>query len=156
MSVVAVVAFGSNLGDRAAAIESARAALDAHPRISVVAMSPTFESPALKPNGIDTSAPAYLNAVALVQTDLGPHEILVELMRIETDHGRVRTQRWGDRTLDLDLIAFDDLELASDDLTLPHPRAHERDFVLIPWSQVQPEARLAGRTVVEWVAEVTA
>ena len=140
----AVVAFGSNLGDRAAAIESARVALDAHPQISVIAMSSLHESAALKPHGVDDSAPAYINAVGLVSTTLTPTELLAELMRIERENGRERHERWGDRTLDLDIVAFEGATSDTDELTLPHPRAHERLFVLEPWAEVQPEASIDG------------
>lgn len=140
----AVVAFGSNLGDRAASIESARVSLDSHPLIDVIAMSSLHESAALKPHGVDESAPAYINAAALVATELTPLELLAELMRIERENGRERHERWGDRTLDLDIVAFEGASSATDELTLPHPRAHERLFVLRPWSEVEPEATLDG------------
>lgn len=143
-SHTAVVAFGSNLGDRAASIEAARSALEAHPQITVIAMSSLHESAALKPHGVDDSAPAYINAAALVSTNLTPLELLGELMRIERDNGRERHERWGDRTLDLDIVVFEGITSATDELTLPHPRAHERLFVLQPWSEVQPEATLDG------------
>ena len=154
----AVVAFGSNLGDRAALIESARVALDAHPHIDVIAMSSLHESAALKPHGVDDSAPAYINAAALVATDLSPLELLAELMRIERENGRERHERWGDRTLDLDIVAFEGATSATDELTLPHPRAHERLFVLQPWSEVQPEATIGGvpiRRLIEQLQEAT-
>ena len=154
----AVVAFGSNLGDRAAAIESARAALDVHPQIAVVSMSSMHESAALKPHGVDDSAPAYINAVGLVSTTLTPTELLAELMRIERENGRERHERWGDRTLDLDIVAFDGATSATDELTLPHPRAHERLFVLEPWAEVEPEASVGGvpiRRLIEQLHEST-
>ena len=140
----AVVAFGSNLGDRAALIESARVALDSHLRIEVIAMSSLHESAAIKPHGVDDSAPAYINAVGLVSTTLTPTEFLAELMRIERENGRERHERWGDRTLDLDIVAFEGSTSDTEELTLPHPRAHERLFVLLPWSEVQPEATIDG------------
>jgi 2-amino-4-hydroxy-6-hydroxymethyldihydropteridine diphosphokinase len=118
--------------------------LEAHPQITVIAMSSLHESAALKPHGVDDSAPAYINAAALVSTNLTPLELLGELMRIERDNGRERHERWGDRTLDLDIVVFEGITSATDELTLPHPRAHERLFVLQPWSEVQPEATLDG------------
>jgi 7,8-dihydro-6-hydroxymethylpterin-pyrophosphokinase len=79
-----------------------------------------------------------------VQSALHPEDLLVELHRIEADHGRVRVERWGDRTLDLDIVAFDGLNRQSETLTLPHPRAWERPFVVVPWLQVDPGASIAG------------
>lgn len=153
-SRIAVIAFGSNLGDRSATIDSARRALDAHPLITVVAMSNMHESVALKLHGEDNSAPPYINAVALVETSLTAGDLLAELMRIERDHGRERAERWGDRTLDLDIVAIGSETLATNELTLPHPRAHERLFVLEPWFEVQPNAQLAGRPVAELIREL--
>lgn len=108
--------------------------------------------------------PDYLNAVAVLRTGLPPRELLALCQGIELAHGRVRTERWEARPLDLDLVAAGDLTWADADLTLPHPRAHERAFVLAPWARVAPDAvlpghgrvaELAARTGgdVEWVAE---
>jgi len=143
----AVLALGSNLGDRGELLREAVAALRATPGVEVRAVSPAVESVALKLNGADPDAPRYLNAVVLVDTLLSPHELLAEAHRIEAEHGRVRAERWGDRTLDVDIIDFDGLESADPVLTLPHPRAQDRAFVLAPWLAVDPEAFLpnAGR-----------
>jgi 2-amino-4-hydroxy-6-hydroxymethyldihydropteridine diphosphokinase len=141
----AVVAFGANLGDRRATVLAAVRELAGEDGVEVTAVSDVVESVALKPAGEDPTAPAYLNGVVLLRTTLAPAELLAVLNRIEDAHGRVRTERWGDRTLDLDLIDYDG-EVADDPrLTLPHPRAAERDFVLRPWLQVDPEAVVAGR-----------
>ena len=99
---------------------------------------------ALRPEGLDLDAPAYLNAVALIRTTLTPPALLELLHVIESDHGRVRAERWGDRTLDLDIVDFAGLTLDRDGLILPHPRAAERDFVLRPWLEVDPDAVLTG------------
>jgi 2-amino-4-hydroxy-6-hydroxymethyldihydropteridine diphosphokinase len=141
----AVVALGANLGEREAGIRGAIAALEAHPDVRVVRVSSLHETAALTPTGIDHDKPAYLNAVALATTTLAPLELLDVLAAIEADHGRVRAERWGDRTLDLDLIDLGGLELESPRLTLPHPRAHERDFVLAPWLEVDRDAVVPGR-----------
>ncbi|WP_156760784.1 2-amino-4-hydroxy-6-hydroxymethyldihydropteridine diphosphokinase [Microbacterium karelineae] len=143
--VAAVVALGANLGDTAGAIADATAELRALPLTASVVCSEPIESVAVTLDGPDPSKPGYLNAVALVRTRLAPSLLLRALHDIEERHGRVRRERWDDRTLDLDLIAYGDV--ASDDprLLLPHPRAHERDFVLGPWAQVDPGARLPGR-----------
>ncbi|MEO5921817.1 MAG: 2-amino-4-hydroxy-6-hydroxymethyldihydropteridine diphosphokinase [Pseudolysinimonas sp.] len=145
----AVVAFGSNLGDRAAILHSAAAELADADGVELTAMSGLHESIALKPGGADRSAPAYLNAVALVDTTLSPDDLLALLHRIEAGHGRERVEVWADRTLDLDLIDFAGLTRGSGgdgrgELTLPHPRARERDFVLRPWLEVDPDAVLSG------------
>jgi 2-amino-4-hydroxy-6-hydroxymethyldihydropteridine diphosphokinase len=141
---VAVVALGSNLGNRAATLESAVAALDALPESSICAVSSWHETVALTVGGPDPDKPEYLNGVALLQTQLDPHALLYGLRAIEHQHGRERAQRWGDRTLDLDLVAYDEREINSPELQVPHPRAHERDFVLAPWLEVAPDARLTG------------
>jgi len=150
----AVIAFGSNLGERAEAIELARVALDAHPQIVVMAMSGLHESVAIKPHGADDTAPAYLNAVALIDTDLSAEELLAELMRIERENGRERAERWGDRTLDLDIVAIAGEQIATEELTVPHPRAQERDFVLAPWLEVDPEAKLGEARVADLLARI--
>ncbi|MGO2090556.1 MAG: 2-amino-4-hydroxy-6-hydroxymethyldihydropteridine diphosphokinase [Microbacterium gubbeenense] len=140
----AVVALGANLGDTAATFAEAVSELRDLPLTTGVVCSEPIESVAITLDGPDPSAPGYLNAVALLTTRLAPSVLLDALNDIESRHGRVRAERWGSRTLDLDLIAYG--EVASDDprLTLPHPRAHERDFVLGPWASVDPRARLAG------------
>ena len=89
--------------------------------------------------------PEYLNGVALLDTRLDPFQLLDGLRAIENLHGRERHERWGDRTLDLDLIAFGSLEIDSEQLQVPHPRAHERDFVLAPWFELDRDAELVGR-----------
>ncbi len=138
----AVIALGRNLGDREATLERAVAALDALPESSILAVSSWHGTVALTVDGLDPEKPAYLNGVALLQTHLDPYSLLDALRSIEAENGRERVERWGDRTLDLDLIAFDELEIDSEVLQVPHPRAHERDFVLAPWLEVQPDARL--------------
>jgi len=141
----AVLALGSNLGDREATIRAAVHEIGELPGVVLVAASGLVETPALKPEGVDTDAPAYLNAVVAVTTLLDPHELLEALHGIERRHGRVRDARWGDRTLDLDIITFGRETINSPGLTVPHPRAAERDFVLAPWAQIDPDAELPGR-----------
>lgn len=150
-AVDAVVALGANLGDRAETMTAAIEALARLPLVAAVRVSEPIESVALKPEGRDASAPAYLNAVAIVTTRLAPSVLLGYLHAIERRHGRVRRRErsaldpgWEDRTLDLDLIAYG--EIVSDDprLLLPHPRAAERDFVLGPWLTVDPDATIPG------------
>jgi 2-amino-4-hydroxy-6-hydroxymethyldihydropteridine diphosphokinase len=140
----AVVAIGSNLGDRTAMFNAAVRALAEAAGIEVTAISTPIESVAVRSDGDDVDAPAYLNAVVLVRTSLAPRALLALLHEIENDNGRVREERWGDRTLDLDLIDYAGMQTSTADLTLPHPRAHERSFVLGPWAEVAPEAELPG------------
>ncbi|MFF9565140.1 2-amino-4-hydroxy-6-hydroxymethyldihydropteridine diphosphokinase [Leifsonia sp. NPDC014704] len=145
VGVPAVLAFGSNLGDRAGTIQAAVDALREEAGVDVQAVSPLYETPALKPDGIDAEAPAYLNAVALVRTLLDPLALLGVVNGVEDRLGRVREEHWGDRTIDIDIVDYDGM-VSDDDprIVLPHPRAHERAFVLVPWLDVDPGARLAG------------
>ncbi|WP_431278300.1 2-amino-4-hydroxy-6-hydroxymethyldihydropteridine diphosphokinase [Leifsonia poae] len=139
-----MLAFGSNQGDRAATIRAALEALDAVPGIRIEAVSALYETPALKLTGVDHDAPAYLNAVARIHTALPPHALLDAVNEVENEFGRVREERWGDRTLDIDIVDLDGRESSDDRLTLPHPRAAERAFVLVPWLDVDQDAVLTG------------
>jgi 2-amino-4-hydroxy-6-hydroxymethyldihydropteridine diphosphokinase len=135
----AVLALGSNLGDRLAALQAAVDMLAG--QLSVVTVSAVFET---APVG-GPEQPDFYNAVVIVDTELDPRGVLAVAQRIEQDAGRVRHERWGPRTLDVDVLAFG--EVVSDDpvLTLPHPRAHERAFVLVPWLDADPGAFIPGR-----------
>jgi dihydroneopterin aldolase / 2-amino-4-hydroxy-6-hydroxymethyldihydropteridine diphosphokinase len=139
-----VLALGSNLGDRAATLASAVRALHALPGLTVTAESPVIESVAVTLEGEDPDKPGYLNQVVIGRSDLGPSALLDALLAIERAHGRVRAERWGDRTLDLDLIAYGEQRIDTPELQLPHPRAAERDFVLRPWLLADPDAVLPG------------
>ena len=145
---VAVVALGANLGDRAATLDAAVADLARMPLTTGIRVAEPIETVALTPSGPDAAAPAYLNTVALVTTRLAPSVLLSFLHAIEERHGRPPRRagdaRWQDRTLDLDLIAYGDVRSDDPALTLPHPRAAERDFVLEPWLRVDPDAVLPG------------
>ena len=135
-----VLALGSNLGERLATMQAGVDALAGVPGIALQAVSAVFEtSPVGGPD-----QPDYLNAVLLASSMLPCLEILRCTQAAEHAQGRVRTVRWGPRTLDIDIIACG--EEVSDDptLTLPHPRAHERAFVLLPWHDVDPAATLPG------------
>jgi 2-amino-4-hydroxy-6-hydroxymethyldihydropteridine diphosphokinase len=143
-SVDAVVALGSNLGDREAILTEAIADLGRMPLTGDVRVAPILESVAVRVDGPDADAPAYLNTVAIVPTRLAPSILLSYLHAIEDRHGRQRRERWGDRTLDLDLIAYGDLRVRTPLLAVPHPRAAERAFVLTPWLQLDPDAVLPG------------
>jgi 2-amino-4-hydroxy-6-hydroxymethyldihydropteridine diphosphokinase len=140
----AVLSLGSNLGDREQTIRDAVADLAAIDAVTVAAASTLIETPAWKPEGIDTDAPAYLNAVVIVRTTLNPIALLDAINRIEAAHGRVRETRWGDRTLDIDIVTVGTMVQHSERLTLPHPRAADRAFVLAPWLEIDPDAALPG------------
>jgi 2-amino-4-hydroxy-6-hydroxymethyldihydropteridine diphosphokinase len=141
---VAILSLGSNLGDRERNIRDAVADISAVPGVSVLATSGLVETYAVKLDGVDTTAPAYLNAIVQVTTSLRPEELLAATAHIETARGRTREERWGDRTLDIDIVTFGDLEQDDPLLILPHPRAHERGFVVVPWLEVDPDATLPG------------
>jgi 2-amino-4-hydroxy-6-hydroxymethyldihydropteridine diphosphokinase len=141
---LAILSLGSNLGDREQNIRDAVADIAALSEVSIRTTSGLVETLAVKPTGVDPSAPAYLNAVVAVATSLSPTALLAALARIEREHGRVREERWGDRTLDIDIVTFGALQQWDVALTLPHPRAQERAFVLVPWLQIDPDATLPG------------
>ena len=140
----AVLALGSNLGDRGTTVVEAVRQLALVDGIEVVAASSLVETVAVTVHGPDPSAPGYLNGVVIIETSLSPEELLDAANAIETTLGRVRGERWADRTLDIDLVDVEGVTRTSERLTLPHPRAAERDFVLAPWLSIDPEARLAG------------
>lgn len=152
-TVKAILAIGGNLGKRRKTIRSALKALAVTPGIKKVVCSPLVESPAITETGIDESKPNYLNGVVSIETSLKPKELLAELRRIETEHGRVRLERWGSRTLDIDIVTFGDELKVGKELTIPHPRAFERAFVLVPWAMLEPDAVLPGYGSVKDLAE---
>lgn len=141
----AVIALGSNLGDRAETFADAVRGLERLPLTEDVRVSEPVESVALTLDGPDASAPAYLNAVAILTTRLAPSVLLAMLHRIEAEQGRIRRERWGARTLDLDLVSYGEVQTETPTLVLPHPRAAERDFVLGPWLSLDADAVLPGR-----------
>lgn len=140
----AVIAMGANLGNRTETIAAAIERLGATDGVDVVVVSELVENIAIRPDGPDDTHPSYLNGVAIVETTLPAAGLLAALHAIEDAHGRTRTERWGDRTLDLDLIVFGDL-IEDGNLVIPHPRAHERSFVLVPWLSIDPDATIPGR-----------
>ena len=134
----AVIALGANLEDPEQAVEIALALLAQAGE--VLSASSLYKT---KPVGGPEQGD-YFNAVALMESDLPPHELLHLLQGIEKSMGRVRSERWGPRIIDLDLITYADFIVGSAELTLPHPRAHERRFVLEPWMEIDPEASIPG------------
>ena len=134
----AYIGLGSNLDDPLAQLQRATSALANLPQTLLAAASNVYRSRAIGP-GIQ---PDYLNAAAVLNTDLEPLTLLCALQAIENAQGRERHQRWGARTLDLDLLAYDDLVLDTPELTLPHPRISERDFVLYPLAEISDTRHL--------------
>jgi 2-amino-4-hydroxy-6-hydroxymethyldihydropteridine diphosphokinase len=132
----AVIALGANIGDPKAQMDLAVAML--HEATEVISVSKYFST---KPVS-DIEQPDYLNAVCIVESELPALDLLSLLHGIEKALGRERLEKWGPRTIDLDLIQYGSLMSSADELKLPHPRAHERRFVLEPWVSIDPEAIL--------------
>ncbi|MDJ0343975.1 2-amino-4-hydroxy-6-hydroxymethyldihydropteridine diphosphokinase [Streptomyces sp. H10-C2] len=138
----AVIALGSNLGNRLETLQGAIDALEDTPGVRVKAISPVYET---EPWGVEPGSQAnYFNAVVLVKTTLPPSSLLERGHAIEEAFLRVRNERWGARTIDVDIVAYQDVVSADPELTLPHPRAHQRAFVLAPWYDIDPAAELPG------------
>ena len=142
----AVIALGTNQGEREQTLQEAVSDLRATEGVVVVAESSAIETVALTESGYDDSAPAYLNQVVIIHTAWPAEHLLARLHEIEQRHGRQRDGvQYAPRTLDLDIIDWGGVTLDIPGLTLPHPRAHERTFVLAPWVEVEPEATIPGR-----------
>lgn len=142
--VPAAIALGSNLGDSLATLESALQLLANTPGVSVERRSHWYQTKAVGP-----PQPDYWNGCALLQVSLLPQELLQVLLQTEAKFGRVRRERWGPRTLDLDLLLFGDLILDLPGLQIPHPRMTERAFVLVPLAEIAPDWRepVSGQTI---------
>jgi 2-amino-4-hydroxy-6-hydroxymethyldihydropteridine diphosphokinase len=130
---IAAIALGSNMGDSQEILEAALKRLDTMEGISVKTHSSWYKTAPIVPN-----QPDYLNGCALLETTLESDQLLKTLLKIEDEFGRVRKERWGPRTLDLDLILYEDLILDTPNLIIPHPRMKERAFVLIPLAEISP------------------
>lgn len=144
--VTAVLALGANLGDVRETLDHAVAVITVTPDVHDVKASPRAVT---APVGGPPGQPDYLNQVLRIRTSLSPWELLGLAHRLEQDHHRRRSERWGARTLDVDLIAYGELRSDHPDLTLPHPRAAQRAFVLLPWLWLDPAAELAGEPVAQ-------
>ena len=143
-SVTAYVGLGANLGDAHAALDDALQRLGALPGTRLIACSSVYRTAP-----IDSSGPDYLNAVAELSTQLSAHELLAQLQAIEQAHGRERPYRNAPRTLDLDLLLYGDATIATAHLIVPHPRLHERAFVLAPLAEIAPGLVIGGHGAVE-------
>ena len=144
MRTRAVLALGSNLGQREQNLNLALEQIKSFPATDFIAVSSFHETIALTEAGEDSTKPSYLNAIAIIETDLTVEEVFSRTSAIETELGRIRETKWQDRTIDVDLISFGELQLANEALTIPHPRSHERLFVLKPWLEIDPMAELIG------------
>lgn len=138
----AVIAIGSNLGDRLNRLQGAVSALADTPEVQVVSVSSVYET---EPVDAPAESGAFLNAVVLIDTTLTVHTLLDRAQAIEDAFGRERAEDNGPRTLDVDLIVVGDRVADDETLTLPHPRAHERGFVLVPWLEIDPEGEIPGK-----------
>ncbi|NBR65326.1 MAG: 2-amino-4-hydroxy-6-hydroxymethyldihydropteridine diphosphokinase [Micrococcales bacterium] len=152
MATKVVIALGSNLGERRNWIIQAIARIAKIPGTKVTKYAPIFESKALTLTGIDASKPEYLNTVIEVKTKLKPEELLLALQAIENLLGRLRKERWGDRTIDIDIITYGQETFSSRSLVIPHPEAANRSFVIVPWYVMDQSAKLPGIGRIEKLA----
>lgn len=146
MSIV-FIALGSNLGDRLANLKSARQALTEHPQITVMDSSQLYET---EPYG-NVEQDDFLNAAVKIETDLSPEDLLTCIHQIEAALGRKRLIHWGPRTIDLDILLFDDLQIQTEKLTIPHAELTKRSFVLVPLRDIFHD-KLFGKELNEWIA----
>lgn len=149
-TVIAAIGLGGNLGDPQATMSRALDLVDADPDIRVRTVSRLYRTP---PWG-KTDQAWFHNACALVETTLDPHALLERCLAIETKLGRVRTDRWGPRTIDLDVLLHGDFQSDGTELTVPHPRMTERAFVMVPLADIAPQALIKLQSVADWASLV--
>lgn len=148
---IATIGLGANLGDPVDQIERAVEAIDSLPLCEVWAVSGLYANPPIGPQ----DQPDYINAVAEIETALAPEALLRALKGLERAAGRSYTRHWGERMLDLDILAFGNRQIDSPGLTVPHPEIAHRHFVLAPWLEIRPDARLPdGSPLAGWLEAV--
>ena len=151
MKVEAALAFGGNIGDPVAAFAAALMGLREHSSVTLGRLSAIYRTP---PWG-KTDQPEFLNMAALVKTSLQPADLLAFCLELERAGGRERRERWGPRTLDIDILTYGDAIIDQARLQIPHPRIPERAFVLTPLAEIMPQRRIGGRSVTELLAAAT-
>ena len=140
----AVLALGSNLGNRRQWLVKALAAVKVTKGIELLQISPIVESKALTLAGFDSTKPKFLNCVAEIETSLKPEQLLKALQTIEKRLGRKKLERWGDRNIDIDILTYGSISFRSADLVIPHPEIANRAFVIVPWYLMDQKADLPG------------
>ena len=151
MKVEAALAFGGNIGDPVAAFAAALKGLREHPDVTLGRLSSIYRTP---PWG-KTDQPEFLNMAALIETSLQPADLLAFCLDLERAGGRERRERWGPRTLDIDILTYGDAIIDQARLQIPHPRIPERAFVLTPLAEIMPQRLIGGRSVAELLAAAT-
>jgi 2-amino-4-hydroxy-6-hydroxymethyldihydropteridine diphosphokinase len=150
--VTALIGLGGNVGDPVAAMSAALEALDDHPQCRLIAVSRLYRTP---PWG-KTDQDWFFNSAARVETTLDAVQLLDLGLGIEQANLRVRKERWGPRTLDIDVLDYDGRSIHTDRLTIPHPRMKERAFVLMPLADVAPDYRIERRVLADWLSQADA
>jgi len=150
VTATATLGLGGNIGDPAKTMAAAMRLIDARDDTRIVAVSRLYRTP---PWG-KTDQPWFINACAAIETTLGARDVLHLCLETERAFNRERRERWGPRTLDLDVLDYDGMPYEDAALTLPHPRVSERAFVIVPLADIAPDLRFGERTVAEWAARV--
>ncbi len=148
--VVAALGLGGNVGDVASAFVEALARLGSPPGVSLTARSSVYRTP---PWG-KLDQPDFLNMAALVETTLPARALLALCLEVERGLGRERSERWGPRLIDIDVLTYGEATIDEQDLKVPHPRLAERAFVLVPLAEIAPRLMVGGRTVADWLTRV--
>ena len=146
----ALIGLGGNIGDVSASMQFAIDSLQAHEQCRVTKISKIYKTP---PWGV-SDQDWFLNACAEIKTSLMPEALLDELLKVERLRGRVRDERWGPRTLDLDLLVYGDEAIATQRLTVPHPRMADRPFVIVPLMDIAAGRIVAGRTIADYARQI--